>query len=317
MGDRSPDTLQTLGNRLLRLDSQLNATQRKQVNKPIHTALEQMGESTAQADLRLVARQLIHAANPDRLAEVLQAEHGTDEVSDAVRTAVYNSLVESVVKPFHHPDVRDAIEALRRDTDQLIDDSADELLDAGYDEEKAQGLIKRYEDFIAAHQDELDAIELIYSKPYSQRQLSYDTIETLAEAIAQPPYNIAPLEVWKAYEQLEKNRVKGVPPKELLTNIVSLIRFSTGLSEVLEPFPALVEQRFAAWLEQQGAEFSTDQLAWLGLIKEQIAHNAEFEMDDFDLIPGCKEQGGLLKAQALFGAELPGIVRELNGYLIA
>jgi hypothetical protein len=29
------------------------------------------------------------------------------------------------------------------------------------------------------------------------------------------------------------------------------------------------------------------------------------------------EQGGLLKAQALFGKELPVIVQELNGYLIA
>ena len=52
-------------------------------------------------------------------------------------------------------------------------------------------------------------------------------------------------------------------------------------------------------------------------IKEQIANNAEFEMDDFEYIPSCKEEGGLLKAQALFGKELPEIVQELNGYLIA
>ncbi len=55
----------------------------------------------------------------------------------------------------------------------------------------------------------------------------------------------------------------------------------------------------------------------MGRVKQQIANNAEFEMDDFDFIPECKQQGGLLKARALFGEELPGIVRELNGYLIA
>jgi type I restriction enzyme, R subunit len=65
------------------------------------------------------------------------------------------------------------------------------------------------------------------------------------------PVNLAPIEVWKAYEQLEKNRVKGVPPQELLTNIVSLIRFSTGLSDVLEPFTELVNNRFENWLKQQ------------------------------------------------------------------
>ena len=40
-------------------------------------------------------------------------------------------------------------------------------------------------------------------------------------------------------------------------------------------------------------------------------------MDDFEMIPACKEEGGLLKAQSLFGKDLPVIVQELNGYLIA
>ncbi len=55
----------------------------------------------------------------------------------------------------------------------------------------------------------------------------------------------------ESYEQLEKNKVKGVPAKELLTNIISLIRFSTGLSDVLEPFNDLVNERFENWLKQQ------------------------------------------------------------------
>ncbi len=63
--------------------------------------------------------------------------------------------------------------------------------------------------------------------------------------------------MWKAYEQLEKNKVKGVPPKELLTNIVSLIRFSTGLSDVLEPFTELVNNRFDNWLKQQEQRLSS------------------------------------------------------------
>lgn len=55
----------------------------------------------------------------------------------------------------------------------------------------------------------------------------------------------------------------------------------------------------------------------LNKIRNQIANNAEFEMDDFEYIPACKEQGGLLKAQDLFGKDLDYIVQELNGYLIA
>jgi type I restriction enzyme R subunit len=122
--------------------------------------------------------------------------------------------------------------------------------------------------------------------------------------------------VWKAYEQLEKNKVKGVPPKELLTNIVSLIRFSTGLSDVLEPFTELVNNRFDNWLKQQDNEFKPDQLVWLNKIKDQIAQNAEMTVEDFNYIP-FNQEGGLLKARELFGKELEPLISELNGYLIA
>ena len=130
------------------------------------------------------------------------------------------------------------------------------------------------------------------------------------------PNNLAPIEVWKAYEQLEKNKVKGVPPKELLTNIVSLIRFSTGLSDVLEPFTELVNNRFDNWLKQQDKDFQPDQLAWLNKIKDQIAQNTEMTVEDFNYIP-FNQEGGLLKARELFGKDLEPLISELNGYLIA
>ena len=145
-------------------------------------------------------------------------------------------------------------------------------------------------------------------------------INQLVEEIEQPPYHIAPAEVWKAYEQLEKNKVKGVPPKELLTNIVRLIRFSTGLSDVLEPFTELVNNRFDNWIKQQvqvnKRDFKPDQLAWLNKIKDQIAQNAEMTVEDFNYIP-FNQEGGLLKARELFGKELEPLIGELNGYLIA
>lgn len=317
MGDRNPESLQSLGNRLIRLDSKITDGQRKQINKQLSLAMEQMGEPTEGAHLALVASKLIHTANPDVLAEKLKEQYGTDEVSDEERKAIYEPLADEAIKPFHNPDVRDLIETRRRDTEQYIDMAADELIDASFDEEKAQGIISRYEDFIKQHKDELDAIQLVYSQPYQQRHLSYEQLQELVDEIEQPPFNIAPAEVWKAYEVLEKLKAKGAPPSEKLPALVSLIRCSIGVSEVLEPFTELVNQRFETWLKQQSSDFSAEQQQWLQRIKDQIANNAEFEMDDFEMIPACKEEGGLLKAQALFGKELPVIVQELNGYLIA
>ncbi|MCU7864472.1 MAG: restriction endonuclease subunit R, partial [Candidatus Thiodiazotropha sp. (ex Lucinoma borealis)] len=126
----------------------------------------------------------------------------------------------------------------------------------------------------------------------------------------------APVEVWKAYEQLKKAKVRGAPPESKLPILISLLRLATGVTDVLEPFTELVNERFDNWLKQQGKDFKPEQLAWLDKIKDQIAQNAEMTVDDFNYIP-FNQEGGLLKARELFGKDLDKLIQELNGYLIA
>lgn len=323
-GDRHSESLRSLGNRMLRLDMKLDDQQRKRVNElvkqsvPAEVAAQLSDEFLPATTLYAVAANLIHGTKEDALVTQAQAEVGHEEVSDEEIQKSFKQKADALIHAFHNPDLRDLIEALRKDTDQIIDDSPDELIheQVGYTEEKAKGLIASWSQFIQDHQNELDAIQIIYQQPYKTRHLSYEQIEKLAEEIQQPPYNLAPIEVWKAYEQLEKNKVKGVPPKELLTNIVSLIRFSTGLSDVLEPFTELVNNRFENWVKQQPNEFQPEQLSWLNKVKDQIAQNAEMSVDDFEYTP-FNQEGGLLKARELFGKDLNNIIQELNGYLIA
>lgn len=305
-GDRHSETLRALGNRLIRLDLNLNAQQRKQVSQ------------LAGKPLALIAGELINATNEDELIQAAQIETGEAEPNEQAIQQTFKPKADELVKPFHNPDLRDLIEALRKDTEQLIDETPDEIDEqgTGYDSEKAQGLISNWQQFIKDHQNELDAIQLIYQQPYQKRHLSYDMINQLVEEIEQPPYHIAPVEVWKAYEQLEKAKVKGAPPESKLPILISLIRLATGVTDVLEPFNELVNNRFENWIKQQKHTFSVEQLAWLNKIKDQIAQNAEMTVDDFEYTP-FNQEGGLLKARELFGKDLQPIINELNGYLIA
>ena len=303
-GDRHSDTFRTLGNRLIRLDSQLDEQQAKGL------------EALTGKPLKAIASELILATSDDRLLEAAKAQAGTKAPTDKQIQQAFKPKADALAQPFHKPEVRERLEQLRRSTDQLIDDEPDELLGAGYDKEKAQGLITNWQQFIADHQDELAAIKLIYEQPRQSRHLSHEQIQSLADAIGQPPYNLAPLEVWKAYEQLERSKVKGVPDKELLTNLVSLVRFSTGLADTLEPFQKLVDTRFHTWLNQHSTEFTEDQLALLHKIKDQIAQSAEMTLDDLDFTPFTQD-GGLLKAQSLFGSALEPLITTLNQELIA
>jgi len=348
-GDRHSDTLRALGNRMIRLDLKLNEQQRKRVNELLYSlslegedqtkdSLPLEGEGWGGGDLlspttlTSIASNLIHSTNEEPLIEAAKIHTKTEEPTEKQIQEAFKLKADILIKPFHNPDLRELIEALRKDTDQLIDDSPDEILPGtGFDAEKAEGLINNWQQFIQDHKNEIDAIELIYKQPYQKRHLSYDMINQLVEEIEQPPYHIAPVEVWKAYEQLKKAKVRGAPPESKLPMLISLLRLATGVTDVLEPFPELVNNRFDNWLKQQALQrhsreggnpvnkdnvFSKEQLAWLNKIKDQIAQNTEMTVEDFNYIP-FNQEGGLLKARELFGKELDNLIQELNGYLIA
>jgi type I restriction enzyme R subunit len=134
--------------------------------------------------------------------------------------------------------------------------------------ERAKRVVDTFKRFIEENKDELIALQIIYDKPYESRQITYVEIKRLTEAIEQPPYNLTSELVWQAYKQLEKSKVREPGPQKLWTNIVSLIRFATGESDVLEPFSETVNHRFDNWLAHQkklGKKFTPEQIEWLDL----------------------------------------------------
>ena len=177
--------------------------------------------------------------------------------------------------------------------------------------------MKIFQEFYRANKDELTALQIIYSKPYGQRHLTYEAIKELADAIEKPPYNLTPELVWLAYQQLEKSKVKDAGPQKLLTNIVSLVRFATGKAECLEPFRRCSHYRFNDWLIKQevlGKHFTPEQKEWLNMIKQHITTSLNINIDDFELSP-FNQKGGAVKAYQLFGKELNKTLEELNTVL--
>jgi len=180
--------------------------------------------------------------------------------------------------------------------------------------EKAQSTVESFKQFIVDNKDELTALQIIYSKPYRKRHITYEQIKQLAEAIEKPPYHLTLDSVWQAYEKLEKSKVIGAGPHKLLTNIISLVRFAMDESQVLQPFPVTVDERFQTWLmdqERAGQSFTPEQMEWLEMIKQHISTSLSIEMDDLEMAP-FYERGGPLRAYKLFGQRLNGIMEELN-----
>jgi type I restriction enzyme R subunit len=312
LGDRNEDTLTSLAGRLARLDRETSEKDRNEI------------EGTAQGKpLKGIINGLLDAVDPDKqlqkAKEIFRTEMPTAE---QVKKAT-EALTKEACGPFDNPSLRNTIIDIKRRSEQIIDTvSKDAVVLGGFDtqaKEKARTIVDTFQRFIEGNKDELTALQIIYSQPYGKRNLTYEEIKQLAEAIRKPPYNLTPELVWQAYEQLEKSRVRGAGPQKLLTNIISLVRFATGKSDVLEPFSETVNRRFDQWLSEQeklGRHFSATQKAWLEMIKEHIAASASIGIGDFEYTP-FSQKGGVVKAYDIFEQELGKILEELNKVLVA
>lgn len=311
LGNRNDDTLSSLAGRLAIMERELDGTERKQI------------ESAAGGKpLKDVINGLLDAVDPDKkdtkAKDLFQTETPTEEQLNKAE----EELKKIACSIFDTPSLRDKIIEIKQRDEQIIDTiSRDTATFTGFDnqarEKTAHNIIDRFRKFIEENKNELTALQIIYSKPYGVRHLTYGQIRTLAEAIRKPPYNLVPENIWSAYEQLEKSKVKGAGPQRLLTNIVSLVRFAIGEVDTLEPFEQTVNKRFQDWLTEQekaGHKFTSEQIEWLTMMKDHIATSLAIEIDDFENVP-FNQKGGAVKAGQIFADELNPILEELNAAL--
>ena len=311
------DYLSSLASRIARIDKRCGPDDRKEVH-----------EVTGGPTLSDISNALIHALDADVQEAEARRVFGLSEAQEPTEEQLKKAskpLKEAAITPLMQtPALRKLLLDLRQRFEQIVDEvSKDALIDSqtGYSaeaKEKAAALVKSFEEYLAEHKDEIDALQFFYSLPHKKR-LRFKDIQKLADAIKAPPRAWTPEKLWRAYETLEKSRVRGASAGRLLTDLVSLVRFALQQEGELVPHIERVQVRFESWLARQennGRVFTNDQKRWLAMIRDHIATSLEMEVDDFELTPFA-DKGGLAKASRLFGKDLESVVRELNEVLAA
>jgi type I restriction enzyme R subunit len=307
LGVHDVDTLTSLAGRLARVDRELDSDERKEIEAAAG------GKSFKQ-----IVNGLFDAVDPDKQVVAAKQLFKTESPTPEQIKKASAELAKTACILFDSPAFRGTLIEVKQRNEQTIDvTSKDEVVYAGNDPlvaERAKLTVKSFKDFIENTKDELIALQIIYSKPYSQRHLTYEAIKELANALQKQPYNLSPGLVWLAYKQLEKSKVKGTGPQKLLTDTISLIRFAIGQANVLEPFEDEVNRNFNSWIENQeshGTHFTPEQTEWLNMIKQHITTSLNVGIDDFELSP-FNQKGGAVKAYQLFGRELNKVLEDLN-----
>jgi type I restriction enzyme R subunit len=312
-GGRDEDTLTTLASRLTRLDRELDDGQR-----------EQIAQAAGGATPAQLAASLLRASDPDAIATRASGDPEADataiptERMDAAR----QQLIAEACAPFDRPALRETLEHVKRETEQKIDIyTLDEVDTQGFDaaaKERAAGLVQAFRDYLTSHQAEIDALQILYSRPYRQR-LTEPMLKDLEKRLQETNATWTEDRLWDAFAVAQPGRVRGRSQPGRFADLVSLVRFALEQQPELAPFADSVQERYEQWLhakERDGAVFTSEQRAWLGLIRDHIATSLSIEPEDFEYSP-FTQRGGLGRAHQVFGGQLPALLNELNEALAA
>ncbi len=310
LGHVSEDLVSSLASRISRINSRITDHDRQRL------------EHAAGISLNDLAHQLVDAVDPDRHLAAAQQASGTIDPSAELLAKATRDMFEKALLPIaSNPSFCDELENVQRSFEQIIDEisqdvitRADFVVDA---ESRAKQTIASFHQFLDDNQDQITALQIYYSKPYAHRP-GYTEIRELAAAISKPPHRWTAERLWTAYEILDDSKVRG-SAGTVLTNLVSLVRFTLGLDDELTPYPDQVAERFEAWMirqNQMGRTFTAEQRDWLELIRNHVAASLSIDLNELQ-DPPFSQHGGLFKARQLFGPDLDGLLDELTEALAA
>jgi type I restriction enzyme R subunit len=308
-GAHDEDTLTSLASRLIRLDKVMTDKEKTGFN-------EICSENCID-----VAKNLLNIFDEDFVLESAQKKLGIASPADITERqykTIREQLTKMAVMPFNNPKLRDYIEHVRKDHDQVIDTvNIDTVTKKGWDfdfAKEAEKAIETFAQFIEDNKNNIDALEIIYSQSYRDRPLTLAMVQELYEVLQKQPYRLTTEKIWKAYSIHYPDKVRKTDVVNQLADIISLIRFQLKQAGEVRSFSDDVNLRFRDWMLAKNAgnkQFTNEQTEWLRMIRDHISISMCITLEDLDYTPFNKE-GGLGKFYKLFGSEYKEILNEIN-----
>ncbi|MBN1990834.1 MAG: DEAD/DEAH box helicase family protein [Bacteroidales bacterium] len=317
MGVADEDLFLSLANRLIRLDNVLTDKEKEKIN-----------ELSKGKNLKQISKELLSAYDPDAiddkakpLIEAIPPQERTPEKEEQIKKDVQKELINTAASTFNGK-LNEYIEKVRLEHEQIIDThNIDTVTKSEWDTtsvDKAQEIVKEFNQYLEANKDEIKALTIFYKQPYNRRSVTFKMIKEVFDKLKLDKPTLAPDYVWAAYSQLEE--VKSKQPIDELTALVSLIRRACGIDRELKAFDSTVDENFKNWIFKQNAgqhnRFTPEQMEWLRELKNHVVTSYHIEIEDLDYTP-FDEKGGRGKMYQLFGAEMKDIIEELNEVLAA
>lgn len=311
LGAKDEDTLTSLASRIIRLNAQLEKPEKSAFKEKVGVSADKLSQ------------QLLDAFDEDIITEKAKIICDTEKPNEEQLQQAQATLVGEAVSPFYDPEVRTYIEEIRKNHEQIIDNTnidSVEVADYAADHAgNAEKVIQSFKGFIEENEDEIMALRIIYNQAYKDRPMAIEQLKTLYTKLKEK--HITMERLWDCYTITKPEKVKneGKGTVRQLTDLISLIRFEMGCVDTLSPFADTVNYNFMRWTLKRNAgdiHFTEEQMEWLRLIKDHIAASLSIRTDDLELSP-FGDKGGLGRFYEVFGDDYEQILNEMNIELVA
>ena len=256
-GNVNDDYLRLIAARLARINNKCNERQREEF------------QQKALASMREISVNIFTAFENNSLPPYLDINEPNNERKGLVAPLV------------NHPDARQYLLILAAGFVETLQPGEDTLIFRGFSQEEATEVTSAFEQYCHDHQDEIEALRIIYNN--DGEPLTYSILNDLENKLKLANNKFQTSRLWNCYTIINPQSVKQhttKEEKEALTNIIQLVRFAYHQIEKLESLYASAHQLFNLWCGQMQRTITDSQIAIIRQIVDYIASNGACTIKD-------------------------------------
>lgn len=166
--------------------------------------------------------------------------------------------------------------------------------------DNAESYLDAFSRFVKENADKVDALSILLKRPRDWRPKA---LEELRRTLAQ-----------NQFDERKLQEAHKIASHKALADVISIVKHAaTAQAQVLN-----AEERVNRAMDALAAKhkFTTEQMQWLSLVREQLIKNLTIDEDDFDNTPLLQGRGGAARAKQVFGG-LHLLVAQLNEAIAA
>jgi type I restriction enzyme R subunit len=191
----------------------------------------------------------------------------------------------------------------------------DELIYTGFSKEEAASTTQAFEEYVRAHKDEIEALRIIYNN--QDKAITYLMLADLKQKLLSADPRFKQAQLWNFYSIVNKSKVTQLEKneREILTNLIQLVRYAFGFIADLRSLPSLAAQRFELWCGQNQRPLTENQKEIMKQIVGYIVANGAYTNEDL------REENMQVFAQLVknFGSAsvVDEVLGSLSGWMLA